>query len=55
MIRRRLGAASLAAGMLLGAGSLAACEKEDQKDVENVKEDVGRELDKIEDEVDKNN
>lgn len=55
MIKRKLGAAALAAGLLLGSGALTACENEDRKDVEEIKDDVGREVDKLEDEVDNNN
>ncbi len=52
-MRQRIGAAAVATGLLLGSGALAACESEEQRQIEDIKDDVGRELDKLEDEADK--
>jgi hypothetical protein len=53
MIRRRVGAVTLAAGLVLGPTTLTSCEREDRQDIENIKEDVKKGLDEIEDKVDK--
>lgn len=45
--KRRLAAITLAGALLLSPGALAACDREDQKDVEETVEDADKELDKL--------
>jgi hypothetical protein len=52
-MHQRIGALALAAGLLISPGTLIACESEEQRQIEDIKDEVGRELDKLEDEVDK--
>ena len=47
MRSKRFASAALAASLLLGAGSLAACDKEDEKDANEVVNDADKELDKL--------
>ncbi len=47
MHRNRMATAALAATLLLGAGSLTACDNEDQKDVEEVGEDAEKGVDNL--------
>jgi hypothetical protein len=55
MIGRRLRGVALTAVFFLGAGTgLAACESEEQQQIDRIKDDVGKELDKLEDQIDKN-
>jgi hypothetical protein len=49
---RRIGAVAMATGLLLGSGALAACESEEQQQIEDIQDEVGRDLDKLEDKVD---
>jgi hypothetical protein len=44
---RRVASALTAASLLMGAGSLAACDREDRKDVEEGVNEVDKELDKL--------
>ncbi len=45
MLRRRVLNGALAAGMLLGSTGLVACDKEDKKDVEEVGDEVDKQVD----------
>ena len=47
MRRQRILRAALAASLLVGAGGLVACDNEDQRDVQEIGEDVDKELDKL--------
>ncbi len=53
MISRRLSAAALAAALVLGSGTLAACDREDTRDVEEGARDVREGAEKVGNEVDK--
>jgi hypothetical protein len=55
MIRRRIGVAALAAVLALGSGALPACKGEEQKEIERLEDDVGRELDKLRDKIEEDN
>jgi hypothetical protein len=52
-MERRIRVAVIAAGLLLGSVSLPACESEEQRQIEDIQDDVGNELDKLEDQIDK--
>jgi hypothetical protein len=52
-MQRRIGALALVAGLVVSPGALAACESEEQQQIEDIKDEVGRDLDKLEDELDK--
>jgi hypothetical protein len=54
-IRRRIGAVALAAGLVLGSGTLIACESDTQKEIEDLEKDVKKGLDEVEDEINKGN
>ena len=47
MEKRRLVSAALAGSVLFGSAGLAACDREDQQDVEETVEDADKELDKL--------
>ncbi len=44
---RKLARTALAVSLLLGAGSLTACDNEDQKDIQEIGEDADQQLDKL--------
>jgi hypothetical protein len=52
-VERRIGAVVISAGLLLSSASLPACESKEQQQIEKIQEDVGDELDKLEDQIDK--
>ena len=47
MRRHRLVHAALAGTLLLGAGGLAACDNEDQRDIEEIGDEADKEIDKL--------
>ena len=47
MRRDRMASAAMAATLLLGGGSLAACDNEDQKDVQEVGDEAEKDLDNL--------
>jgi hypothetical protein len=52
-MQQRIRAVVIAAGLLLGSASLPACESDEQRQIDKIQKDVGDELDKLEDKVDK--
>jgi hypothetical protein len=52
-MERRIAAVVIAGGLLLGSVSLPACESKEQQQIEKIQKDVGDELDKLEDQIDK--
>jgi hypothetical protein len=47
MVRHKIASGALATAMLFGSGTLVACDKEDKQDVEEVGDEVDKQLDKL--------